>query len=187
MSTETTDTPLRIDPHPDWLAGVELRQIFDTAIGRSRTGLEQRQRRRERPAYEMTYETAAIAATTAAARWDAVRAETRTPLEIPAWPDAIPLQAGMASHTTVLLDSNPITGEWTVPGPIYLWHPDHGGAFREATVLNGRTITLTGTGTLYPAGSLCFPVWIVVRAAEADTLTRIAANANGEIHRYRTL
>lgn len=187
MSTTTEDTPDRLALMPDWREGVRLSQVFQSTVQTSGTGLEQSSRRRNRPVYYLEYTRTGLTSEEAHERLEAIRTEFRKPLIVPLWCDGIPLQDAMSSATVALLSVNPVTDEWRVPLDVYLWTPDLGGEWRTCSLVDGRNLTLSGTGTLYPAGALCFPSRVMVREA-GDALVKLVDVRSGtEDHRYRTL
>lgn len=188
MSYPTTDdTATRIALPPDWREGVNLTQVFETTVQRSRAGLEQRNRRRNRAKYILEYTRTGLTPAEAKGRLEAIRAEYRGPLIVPMWTDAIALQSNMVSATSALLESNPVDNEWEAPFDVWLWTSDFGGQWRTVTAIDGRNLTLSGTGTLYPAGALVFPSRVMIRENAESMLQVIDLNSGVESHRYRTL
>jgi hypothetical protein len=187
MTPDTRDAPTRQAIHPDWAAGVTLKQIYSSAVQVSYSGVEQRQTKREKPIYKMAYQRGGLTEAEARRRLQEIRAEYRLPLTVPLWPDGIPLQQTMTGATAAVLDLNPIDGEWETPLDLYLWTRALGGEFRSCTVVSGRNLTLDGTGTLYPIGSLVFPCRTMVRDPDSTTLTPIDLEEGIERLKFRTL
>lgn len=184
---DTTNGPTRVALPPDWREGVTLVQAFDTSIQRSRSGLEQRQRRRNAPNYFMEYSRTGLTPAQAKQRLDAVRAEFRGPLTVPIWTDGIQLQSSMTLPTGALLESNPVEGEWTAPLDLWFWDAEVGGQWRSATVISGRNLTLSGAGTLFPVGSYVFPSRTMIRENAEGMLSPVDVKSGTEMHRYRTI
>lgn len=184
---KTTDTPTRVALPPDWREGVSVSQQFDTTIQRSRAGLEQRNQRRRTCRYTLEYTRTGLTPAEAKQRLEAIRSEYRGPLTVPMWTDGIALQTSMTLVTSALLESNPVDGEWMAPFDVWLWNPNLGGQWRTCTVVNGRNLTLSGTGILYPVGSLVFPSRLMIRETGESMLAPVDVKSGTESHRYRTL
>jgi len=183
----TDDTPVRVAFLPDWAEGVKLTQEFSATVQTGRFGLEQRSRRRLRAIYTLDYVRNGLTASEAKGRLEAIRNEYRGPIIVPMWCDGIALQTDMTVGTSALLDSNPISGEWLPPFDVFIWNDDLGGEWRTCTVVNGRTLTLSGGGTLYPAGAWVFPSRVMIREAGDGTLAAVDIASGSENHRFRTL
>lgn len=184
---DTTDTPAQLAILPDWAAGVELVQAFSSAVQTSAAGIEQRQTKADLAGYKMRYQRGGMSEAEARRRLQAIRAEFRQPLTVPLWPDGIGLQAGMVGATAAVLDLDPIAGEWLTPLALYFWNRAQGGEFRTCTGISGRNLTLSGSGTLYTAGSLVFPCRTMIREAEGETLQTVDLQTGTETLIFRTL
>lgn len=187
MTPTTDDAPVRCAFMPDWSMGVSLTSSFLTSVSISRKGLEQRIRRRVKPIYQLEYTRTGLTPEEARNRLREVQAEFRGPLTVPMWTDGIGLQAGMVSATSALLESNPIDEEWLAPFDVYLWHPTAGEEWRTCTEVDGRNLTFSGTGTLFPVGTLVFPSRAMLREASEGAMRIVDVESGEEIHRYRTL
>ncbi len=184
---KTTDTPTRIAFMPDWREGVMLTQVFETTIQRSRAGLEQRNRKRQFARYHLEYTRTGLTRAEARGRLDAIRAEFRGPLTVPLWTDGIQLQVAMSLVTSALLESNPVDDEWMAPFDVFLWDPSLGGQWRTCSAVNGRNLTFTGTGHLYPLGAYVFPTRRMIREVNEGMLSPVDVDSGIEFHRYRSL
>ena len=185
--TDTLDTPTRLAIEPDWLEGIELSQMFASTVTTAHGGPEQRQAKREKPIYRMSYSRGGLTAAQARRRLQAIRGEFRQPLTVPLWPDGIPLQSNMSIETAAVIDVTPIDGEWTAPFDVYLWNRALGGEWRTCTTISGRTLTLDGTGTLYPAGSFVFPGRLMIKEPEEGNLESVDLETGIERLTFRTL
>tara|TARA_R110000803_G_scaffold209965_3_gene280585 strand:- start:12705 stop:13271 length:567 start_codon:yes stop_codon:yes gene_type:complete len=185
--TDTLDTPTRLAIEPDWLEGIDLQQMFSSAVTTAYGGPEQRQAKREKPIYRMSYSRGGLTADQARRRLQAIRSEFRQPLIVPLWPDGITLQALMTVDTAALLDVSPIEGEFETPLDLYFWDRTLGGEWRTCTVITGRTLTLSGSGTLYPAGSYVFPGHVMIKEPEEGNLESVDLETGIERLTFKTL
>lgn len=183
----TDDTAVRVAMMPDWREGVTLTQAFETSVQRSRRGQDQTASRRKSAIYRMEYTRTGLTPAECRDRLAAIRAESRSPLIIPLWPDGIPLQTSMIGVGSASLDSNPIDGEWVAPMDVFIWSDALGGQWRTVTAISGRNLTFSGTGTLYLAGALVFPGRRMVREISEGMLTGVDVASGTEQHRYRTI
>lgn len=169
----TIDTPAQIAIHPDWAQGVVQGTRYRTEIQQTRAGMEQRTQHRLRPILTMEYTTTPEAAEAL----ERVATQTRGPILTPWWPHGLKLAVPMPSDTEITLSSAPIASEWDRDGWVYLWNRSIGGEFRQIDSRLALTITLTGTGTTYPAGSWAFPVRLATRAGDEAMLQARKARA----------
>lgn len=160
----STDTPAQVAILPDWAEGIRQSIVYRTDVTRSHTGLEQRMQRRKRPLLAMEYNVAVNGAD-ARRRLETVLAMNRTPLLVPWWVSGARLSVDMASDTTAVLASDPISDEWDHTGWVFFWSRKLGIEWRQLASRNGRTLTLTDTGihTDFEAGDYVFPVRLAVR------------------------
>lgn len=187
MTVDSDQAAERFALLPDWREGVRLTQAFTSTVNTSRSGLEQRQRRRQRPVYHLEYQRTALTPAEAQGRLDAIKDEFRKPLTVPFWTDGIVLQSSMTVATAALLDSNPILAEWNAPFDVFLWDPSLGGEWRTLTVINGRNLTFSGSGQLFPAGAFVFPSRRMIREAGDVMGALVDVQSGREIVRLRTL
>jgi len=185
--TDTLDSPQRVAIEPDWRMRVSLQQIFAGSVTTAVAGPEQRQAKREKPIYRMSYARGGLTAEQARRRLQEIRSEYRQPSTVPVWPDGIQLQNSMTVATAALLDILPIDGEWQLPIDLYFWDRTLGGEWRTCTAISTRDLTLDGTGQLYPAGSWVFPGRLMVREPEESSLASVDLEAGVEYLTYRTL
>lgn len=186
---DTNDTPTRLALFPDWQQGIEATIEFATSVTRSYSGRDQRHRKRVRAHRKIRYQRSGLTPAEAASRIQAIRDEIRLPLEAPFWPDGITLQQTMGSQTEMLLDVEPIDGEWTADlvGAVFVWTRALGGEFRTMTAISGRNITLSGTGTIYPAGAWVFPCPVMIRVNGDDAYRPINLETGTELVEMQTL
>jgi len=170
INTEDT-TPTELAILPDWSQGVEVELEYPTAIQRSWSGRDQRQRKRVKPIRTQRYTRTGLTAAQARARLGAIRDEIRVPQYAPWWADGIQITT-MANQTTVTLDIAPIEGDWADIVRVFLWSRSLGGEFRTLSSQASRTLTLSGTGTLYSSG-WCFPCPIQLRQLDEQQLTPV--------------
>lgn len=183
---DSDDTPTRLAILPDWNEGVRLVEEFDSNASRSFAGKEQRSAKRTRPKYRLEYIRSGLIAAEAKRRLIEIRLEFEGPLIVPIWPDGTVLQEAMSVQTSALLDTN-IPDEYSTPFDVYLWTPDIGGEFRTVTSNSSRTLTLSGSGTLYPTGAFIFPCKRATREIDFDAIDSIDIETGTEKVRFLTL
>lgn len=166
-NTNNTD-PLFITRAPAWEKGVELEQSMLGSIDTARSGLEQRQQRRFRCAWKMTYRAALDGATTRQREARSL-AEIKAPLWVPFWTEkAITANAlNLGNPTTLNLDRIVTHDFFAVADYVLLRHPTLGDQFRriEDWGINSQQIILEALGgfTHFPIGTACYPCRKCVR------------------------
>jgi len=183
---DTDDTPLEQALEPDWREGISLEVHWSSSVNRSWSGRDQRQRKWEEPQLKMTYRRSGLTATQARARILSLRTEARQPIKCPWWPDGVPLQSNMPSVTAASLDQNPVHN-WDGIDLVWIWDRDNGGEFRDLTLVSGRDLTFSGTGTQYNAGAIVFPCRLCVRQLSDRQVEPINIATGTEQVSYKTL
>jgi hypothetical protein len=190
-STKNT-TPLFVTRAPAWEKGVELEQNMGGHIDTSRSGLEQRQQRRFRSGWKMTYR-AALDGTTAKQREARARAEIVAPLWVPFWTEkgitANPMT--VMAPNTLNLDRIVTQDFFTVADYVLLRHPTLGDEFRriEDWGVNSQQIILEALGgaILFPALTAIYPCRLCVRSQGMAEMQRHHVDSTTESLTYATL
>jgi len=182
----TDDAPELVAILPDWGEPIVQRLTFRTELVRSRRGLEQRTQHRKRGVMVQEYLVGGIHDADARQRLEAVVAMIRKPVIVPWWPSGCRTRIDMTGAAVDLL-TNPITGDWQAGGYLYLWSPELGGEFRTISGVSGRVMSLGGTGTLYPAGSYCWPALLCTREKDDALLQQTRHRTVAEKLIFRTL
>ena len=155
MIPTTEDAEVFISTPPAWERGVELEQMMDTAVFTSRSGLEERQQRRQRGAYRLDY-TAVYNAAELSARNAAAALEMAAPLVVPFWTERCQTTSGIVANV-VTIDRTP-DADWFVAGDwIFFDSATQGRQFRKIASVAGANLTLSGSGTAFNSGTPVYP------------------------------
>lgn len=161
---KTTDEPEKLAVLPDFGEGIRQSRIYRTTIQRSRSGIEQRARRKKTANLRIEYlESGSHDSAAAGSQQEAIR-NSRKPLLVPWWAQGGRIQGGMTA-TAFNISTNPNPSDWDAEKLVYLYDPALGGEFRTVISRSSRLFTLAAEvgSILFPEGTFVFPVRLAVR------------------------
>jgi hypothetical protein len=195
MAIPNTDNTaaLFVTRAPAWEKGVELEQGMAGSIDTSRSGLEQRQQRRFKCGWKLSYK-AALDAANARQREERSLAEIKAPLWVPFWTEKAILAnpITLVNPTTVNLDRIVTHDFFAVDDYVLLRHATLGDQFRKITAwgINTQQIifeSLGGAEVLFPIGTACYPCRLCIRSQGMAEMQRRHADSTTESLVYVTL
>lgn len=186
MIPNTADSPTFVSAKPAWEHGVELEQALNTTIFQTRAGLEERQQRRQRGQFTISYKTQ-MDRTAGRARDAAAAAAATSAQIVPFWTEPATATTDLVADA-VTIDRTP-DADWFTAGEWILFvDATLGDEFREIASVSGDTLTLVALGGSkdYLTGVTVYPCRACVRAGRAEWM-RDDADATEESHKFSTL
>lgn len=186
MIPSTADTPTFVTTAPAWEHGVDLEQAMDTSVFMTRAGLEERQQRRQRGKYSLSYKSQ-MARSAGRARDAAAAAAAATGLIVPFWTEPALATTDLTADT-VTIDRTPDADWFTAGDWVFFTDPTLGDEFREIASVSGDTLTLVALGgsKAYLTGVTVYPCRACVRATRAEW-QQDDIDASEESHKFSTL
>lgn len=184
----TNDQPENLILHPDWSEGIAVSFVYRTDIERSRSGLEQRSRRRRRAIQAIEYQFQDLHDEASLQALEIMMRTTRRPLLSPWWNQTNLLLVTMDSDAATL-EVSPNESDWKEAPSVYLWSRFQGGQVRKIESIQDQIVRLEPDteAIFFEKGSFIAPMRKCVREMGDDLMGGAAQRTATQTVRLRTI